>query len=90
MEVILLPSTQQYTVEYGETIPAITCSASCRPDCKYMWSGPNDASFVLNLLSLPTIQKNQSGNYYCRASNEVGSMQSSIINVNVQCKYKNV
>ncbi|XP_071175377.1 hemicentin-2-like [Mytilus edulis] len=80
----LLPATQQYTVDYGETIPAITCSANCRPDCKYTWSGPNVASGVLNVLSLHTIQKHQNGDYQCRASNDIGSMQSSIINVNVQ------
>lgn len=83
--IILSPSTKQYTITYGESKTPITCKADCRPLCKHTWSGPDVPYDTVNVLSLQNIQKNQSGNFICNASNEIGYIQSSI-SVNVQCK----
>ncbi|CAC5380574.1 unnamed protein product [Mytilus coruscus] len=82
--VILLPPTLQYTVRYGQNISSINCSANCRPECKHIWAGPNVPSDTSNVLRLQNIMKNQSGDFQCMVDNEVGSLQSAIINVNVQ------
>jgi hypothetical protein len=39
--VTLSPPTTTYTVTEGDTIPSINCTASCRPQCTFMWTGPN-------------------------------------------------
>ncbi|CAC5360369.1 unnamed protein product [Mytilus coruscus] len=82
--VTLSPSTKQYTVTHGENVAPINCTAKCRPECKYTWFGPHVPSGIKNVLSLENIKKNQSGDFNCTATNVVGSMQSAIINVNVQ------
>ncbi|XP_063442030.1 neural cell adhesion molecule 1-like [Mytilus trossulus] len=82
--VILSPQTKQYTVRYGQNIPPINCTTNCRPECIYTWFGPHVLSGTKNVLSFENIQKNQRGDYNCKAINEVGSMQSAAINVNVQ------
>ncbi|CAC5360966.1 unnamed protein product [Mytilus coruscus] len=83
--VLLKPATKQYTVIHGGNIPPINCTAKCRPECEYKWFGPHVPSDTKNVLNLENIQKNQRGDFNCMATNEVGSMNSSIVNLIVQC-----
>ena len=80
------PSTTTYTVTEGDTIPAISCNASCRPQCTFMWTEPNVPDGTTNDLYLQNITRNQKGTLNCTATNEVGSKVSSNVVVDVQCK----
>ena len=84
--VTLSPPTITYTVRAGDTIPSISCTASCRPQCIFMWTGPNVPGGTINDLYLQNINRNQSGTFYCTATNEVGSKMSSNVVVDVRCK----
>ena len=85
--VTLSPPNTTYTVRVGDTIPSISCNASCRPQCTFMWTGPNVPYGTTNDLYLQNINKNQSGTFYCTATNEVGSKMSSNVVVDVRCKF---
>ena len=84
--VTLSPPTTTYTVVEGDAIPSISCTASCRPQCTFMWTGPNVPDRTTNDLFLQNINRNQSGTFYCTATNEVGSKRSSSVVVDVRCK----
>jgi hypothetical protein len=84
--VTLSPPTTTYTVTEGDTIPSISCTASCRPQCTFMWTGPNVPDGTTNDLYLQNINRNQKGTFNCTATNEVGSRMSSKVAVDVQCK----
>jgi hypothetical protein len=81
--VTLSPPTTTYTVTEGDTIPSISCTTSCRPQCTFMWTGPNGTT---NDLYLHNINKNQKGTFYCTDTNDVGSKMSSNVEVDVRCK----
>ena len=82
----LSPFTTTYTVAEGDTMPSINCTASCRPQCTFMWTGPNVPGGTTNDLYLQNISRNQNGTFYSNATNEVGSKMSSKVAVDVQCK----
>ena len=84
--VTLSPPNTAYNVTEGDTIPYISCTASCRPQCTFMWTGPNVPDGTTNDLYLQNITRNQKGTFYCTATNEVGSKVSSNVEVDVQCK----
>ena len=75
-----------YTVAEGDTIPSINCTASCRPECIFMWTVPNVPDRATNDLYLQNINRIQSGTFYCTASNEIGSKRSPSVVVDVRCK----
>ena len=82
----LSPPTTAYTGTEGDTIPSISCTASCRPQCTFMWTGPYVPGGTTNDLSLQNINRNQKGTFNCTATNEVGSKVSSNVVVDVRCK----
>jgi hypothetical protein len=51
-----------------------------------MWTGLNVPDGTANDLYLQNINRNQTGTFYCTATNEVGSKVSSNVVVDVQCK----
>ena len=85
--VIITPSAQSYTLKETENLNQIQCTANCIPVCTMTWSGPNIPAGSTSVLILQNINRNQSGNYQCTASNEVSSKTSVIVNVVVQCKF---
>jgi hypothetical protein len=85
--VIITPSTQSYTLKETERLNQIQCTADCIPVCTMTWSGPNLPAGTTYPLNIQNINRNQSGNYQCTASNEVSSKTSVVVNVVVQCKY---
>ena len=50
------------------------------------WSGPNRPTGTTSVLNLQNINRNQTGDYQCTASNNVSSKTSVVVNVDVQCK----
>ena len=85
--VIITPSTQSYTLKETANLNQIQCTANCIPVCTMTWSGPNIPAGSTSVLNLQNINRNQSGNYQCTASNEVSSKTSVVVNVVVQCKF---
>ena len=51
------------------------------------WSGLNIPVGTTSVLNLQDINRNQTGDYQCTASNDVSSKTSVVVNVVVQCKY---
>ena len=51
-----------------------------------MWTGPNVPYGTTNDMFLQNINRNQSGTFYCTATNEVVSKVSSNVVVDVRCK----
>ena len=78
--------TTMYTVTEGDNIPYISCTASCRPQCTFMWTGPNVPGGKTNDLYLQNINRSQKGTFYCTATNGEGSNVSSNVEVDVRCK----
>lgn len=86
--VSLWPSKTTYTVREGGNVSTIICFAACRPACTYFWSGPNIATGTTQNLTLTRVNRNQTGTFYCTASNQIinAAETSSDIKVDVQCK----
>lgn len=84
--VSLSPLKTSYTVTEGKETISITCTADCKPACDYTWSGPNVPGGTGEVLSLQNIRKNQRGVFNCAASNNVGSFNSTDVNIDVQCE----
>ena len=70
----------------GLNITSIKCTASCRPQCTFMWTGPNVPDGTTNDLCLQNINRDQRGTFYCTATNEVGNKASPNVEINVRCK----
>ena len=85
--VTLSPPNTTYTVTEGDTMPSISCNASCRPQCTFMWTGPNVPNGTTKDLYLQNINRNESGTFYSTATNEVGSKMSPNVVVDVRCKF---
>jgi hypothetical protein len=77
--------TTTYTVTESDAMPSISCNASCRPQCTFMWTGPNVPDDTTNDLYLQNINRHQTGTFYCTATNEVGSNVSSNVELDVRC-----
>ena len=82
-----MPSTQSYTLNETENLNKIQCTADCKPVCRMAWGGPNLPAGITSVLNLQNINRNQSGEYQCTASNDVSSNTSIVVNVVVKCKY---
>ncbi|CAC5414994.1 unnamed protein product [Mytilus coruscus] len=90
--VTISPQTQIYTVnESTGSVGPVTCQADdCNPECEVRWIGPtftSDTSMISSVLNLRNIFRNQTGNYFCSASNEAWNKTSVFISVIVNCKH---
>ena len=85
--VIIIPSTQSYTLNEKDNINEIQCTVDCIPVCTMTWSGPNVPAGTTSVLKLNNINRNQAGSYQCTASNVVSRSTSLVVNVVVKCKY---
>lgn len=80
------PSTSSYTVTIGGELPKIKCTEACWPSCDVIWIGPDKIVVNSENLKLANIQKRHSGQYRCLVRNVVGSNNTQLITVKVQCK----
>ena len=86
--VIITPSTQFYTLKETDNLNQIQCTTDCIPVCTITWSGPNLPAGTTSVLNLQNISMNQTGDYQCTVSNNISSRTSVLVNVVVQCEYK--
>lgn len=85
---MLSPDTTSYDIVKGQTLNTITCQAStCWPVCTFRWTGPN-FSIAGSTLIITNIDKSNSGQYMCKATNVIGTASSSMVTVRVKCKFK--
>ena len=87
-EITLQPDNTSYTVSEMGSINTINCSASCRPDCIFVWKGPNIFEIQQFNLRFESVLRNQSGIYVCYVSNNISSSMSESISVIVNCKHE--
>ena len=66
---------------------SVTCSAKSKPNANYVWT-TKSGKFVSNgaNLSFASLNRSDSNEYECKASNAAGSKTSSKLTINVQCK----
>ncbi|XP_069115250.1 hemicentin-2-like isoform X2 [Argopecten irradians] len=81
----LSPANTTYTRTEGDTLPDITCTADCRPDCTFVWTRPDNTNFTVSpVLSLGQLDRSEHGTYICTARNDIGE---SIISTEVALDY---
>lgn len=71
----------------NESLPDISCNATCKPKCNGTWTIDTGEFVSYDILSFPTINRNQNGSYRCNISNSVSSIISTDVSVIVTCKY---
>ncbi|XP_021340455.1 hemicentin-1-like [Mizuhopecten yessoensis] len=80
----LSPPATSYTLTERQTISTVTCSSDCNPVCTYRWTKNGQSHTTGSGLHLNNIQRGQTGEYRCTASNEYGSQTSSEVTVIVK------
>ncbi|VDI36438.1 Hypothetical predicted protein [Mytilus galloprovincialis] len=84
---ILLNTTKtEYTVTEQGSMSTIICSANCRPNCTFNWTGPNGLASDNSALTLGAVYRNQTGEYICNANNFYGSLSTHEIVLIVNLK----
>ncbi|XP_021366345.1 hemicentin-2-like, partial [Mizuhopecten yessoensis] len=77
--VTLSPSAIYYTKTEGDTLPDITCTAECRPDCTFVWTKPDNSNFTASdVLSLGQLDRSEHGTYICTARNVAGELTTRV------------
>lgn len=85
--VTISPAASVINATENTTVANISCTALCWPKCSFIWTGPNGFISYGNELRLSNIQNSNSGLYRCRATNVVGTNDSSFIEIKVQRKF---
>uniref|UniRef100_H3ACR7 Ig-like domain-containing protein n=1 Tax=Latimeria chalumnae TaxID=7897 RepID=H3ACR7_LATCH len=73
-------------IHEGSTL-TLTCTAQGNPPVTYSWVQHKDMSWTdkgyQDTLTLEKVTGKDSGNYYCKARNQVGEIYSTLVNINV-------
>ncbi|KAK7106149.1 hypothetical protein V1264_017439 [Littorina saxatilis] len=78
-ELLFDPPRANYAVSSSETLPEVTCTADCNPACTFDWYKGSQIFQAGDRLSLGTADKNNAGNYFCRATNNIGNKDKPLI-----------
>ncbi|XP_010767345.1 B-cell receptor CD22-like [Notothenia coriiceps] len=72
-------------IEEGSSV-TLTCSSDANPAAKYTWYKENRKVFLgaVGSYNFTSISSEDRGNYYCRAENQYGEVNSTSLFVNVQ------
>lgn len=85
----LQPTKSLYVINEFTSSPSILCSAQCRPDCMYSWTGPSYSSSN-ERLQFTSIGRGRKGSYTCKAKNAYGQISSQAVDLIVHSKYFNL
>ncbi|VDI28255.1 Hypothetical predicted protein, partial [Mytilus galloprovincialis] len=84
-DVQLSQNSTSFVVEENKHV-LINCSADCRPQCEYQWTGQFNWSSSNKHLVIRYVKKADSGFYRCTARNSIGYQYSSYILVTVHSR----
>ncbi|CAC5426241.1 unnamed protein product [Mytilus coruscus] len=84
-DVQLSQNSTSYIVEENKHV-LINCSANCRPQCEYQWTGQTNWSSSNKQLLIRYVKKADSGSYRCSARNSLGYEYSSYVLVTVHSR----
>ncbi|XP_063442593.1 carcinoembryonic antigen-related cell adhesion molecule 5-like [Mytilus trossulus] len=84
-DVQLSQNSTSFIVEENKHV-LINCSANCRPQCEYQWTGQTNWSLSNNQLVIRYAKKEDRGSYRCAARNSVGYKYSSYVLVTVHSR----
>ena len=81
----LSPSTSTYTLNIGQRLGPVVCSADCVPNCTFKWKRESGT----DALALTIQDKNDSGMYTCTATRGTSTSftETRSIMVYVRCKH---
>ncbi|CAG2214021.1 unnamed protein product [Mytilus edulis] len=82
--ITISPPQSSYNVTIRRTLGPIQCVATCWPSCNIKWFGPKGSFNKNENLTLTNIQKTDSGQYLCQASNVLSTNNSINVKVTVQ------
>ena len=83
----LQPSTTSYTLNIGESLGPVVCSATCVPTCSFSWTRDTQPISNSDTLQLSIQNKNERGTYTCTATRGTTITKAKSIAVNVRCKF---
>ena len=83
----LQPSTTSYTLNIGESLDPVLCSATCVPTCSFTWARDTQTISNSGTLQLSIQNKNQRGTYSCTATRGTAITETRSIAVYVRCKF---
>lgn len=87
------PGYTHFNVTEGTLLGPINCTATCNPECTYIWKheekvGRFNRYLSMQPLTIPDIKRNQTGNFRCRIDYPyANTYERTDITVNVQCKF---
>ncbi|XP_076111751.1 contactin-1-like isoform X2 [Mytilus galloprovincialis] len=84
-DVQLSQNSTSFVVEKNKHV-LINCSADCRPQCEYQWTGQFNWSSSNKHLVIRYVKKADSGFYKCTARNSIGYKYSSYVLVTVHSR----
>ena len=68
----------------------LTCSSDANPSANYTWYKENQTLLQGSegFYNFTSISSEDRGIYYCRSENQHGEINSSLVYIDIQCKYK--
>lgn len=82
----LTPENRSYTLEVGQSLENITCTAECDPECSFSWTKAARIISNTSVLSYKINEKSDAGTFKCRATRPPSYSASTSINLIVNCK----
>ena len=83
----LFPTTSTYTLNIGQILGPVTCSADCSPYCTFQWTKESSAVATGATLSLSVDNRNRRGTYTCEATRGGSFTDRRSISLFVRCMY---
>ena len=83
----LSPSTTTYTLNIGQILGPVTCSADCTPYCTFKWTKPTSATVNGATLLFTVENKHSRGTYTCVATRGGSVTDTMSISLFVRCRH---
>lgn len=77
----------EFNISDGETFESLTCTATCHPNCTYIWTKDGTIFNTSGAtLDLGVVHKPSAGIYNCTAFGLNNQQESLVVVVNVKCE----
>ena len=89
---VISNTSSSYSVIEGETATLMCTVTDANPNYNITWKwiktdSPNMVLHNGSVYTISNVQRGRSGSYNCTASNTVGTSETAMIEVDVQCMY---